>query len=76
MQTNRTNRTWTNVGPSVYISNDGVRIKRRSLEEGYGWVSTFPEEDAPIGWNTTLASAILDADALEYDVVDGLWVVK
>lgn len=74
METNRTNRTWTNVGPGVYTSNDGVKIQRDT--EG-GWVSTYLEEGVPSGWNETLESAMLDADALEYDVDNnGMWVVR
>ena len=71
--TNRTNRTWTNVGPDVYVSNDGVKIER----DEEGWVSTFLEEGVPPSWNPTLESAMLDADALDYDVdANGMWVVK
>lgn len=74
MTTNRTNRTWTNVGPGIYTSNDGVKIVADG--EG-GWVSTFLEEGVPTGWNTTLESAMLDADALDYDVdANGLWVAQ
>lgn len=73
MRTNRTNRAWTNVGPGVFISNDGVKIERDP--EG-GWVSTFLEAGMPPGWNETLESAMLDADALDYRVnTDGMWVV-
>lgn len=73
MNTNRTNRTWTNVGPDVYVSNDGVKIER----DTEGWVSTFLEEGVPTGWNESLEAAMLDADALEYDVdANGLWVVR
>lgn len=70
---NRTNRTWTNVGPDVWVSNDGVKI----YQDDEGWVSVFLEEGVPTGWNATLESAMLDADALEYDVdANGLWVVR
>jgi len=62
MEINRTNRTWTNVGPNIFVSNDGVKIA--SDGEG-GWVSTFLEEGVPAGWNATLEAAMLDADALE-----------
>lgn len=73
MEINRTNRTWTNPKPFVYTSNDGVTIER----DGQGWwVSTF-EDGSPTGWNATLESAMLDADALTYDVDnDGMWVVR
>lgn len=67
-----TNRTWTNVGPGVFISNDGVKIER----DGELWMSTFVEEGVPPGFNETLECAMLDADALEYEVSNGMWVIK
>lgn len=74
METNRTNRTWTNVGPDLYVSNDGVKIEPGN--DG-GWLSTFLEDGVPPNWNPTLESAMLDADALDYDVdANGMWVVR
>lgn len=73
METNRTNRTWTMVGTSTFVSNDGVKIER----DAEGWISTFLEEGVPPNWNETLEGAMLDADALDYDVdANGLWVVR
>jgi hypothetical protein len=70
--TNRTNRSWTNTGPGIFVSNDGVRIVR--TEEGYD--IEFPEDHVPGGWALTLESAMLDADALEYTVdANGKWSV-
>lgn len=77
METNRTNRTWVAVGPGHWRSNDGVDIVREEFDGEVLWRSDFLEEGIPSGWSPDLESAMLDADALEYDVdANGMWVVK
>lgn len=77
METNRTNRTWTNVGPNIYVSNDGVKIERVEDEGEVMWMSTFLEEHIPPSFAPTLEDAMLEADAIEYDMdANGLWVVR